>query len=225
MTLIRFKNAVKYGLIYAAVILVGAVMLLPFVGRTSTSQPFSKADKLQLKNFFFGIAFADHSGGGGAEGGDTGGDSGGDGGGCGCGGNCCGNCEGGQAGCFSAGTQVLMADGSTKAIEAVVVGDEVQSFDEDGNLTAAKVVDTKVHEDSNVVSVNGVTTTPDHRFLTNNGFKKTGELAEGDVLVGAEGNAIPAAIETMDQKITTFNLEVAETHTYIAGGFRVHNWK
>ena len=48
---------------------------------------------------------------------------------------------GDDAQCLVAGTQVTMADGSTKAIEEIAVGDEVLSSYGDGDFDASAVTD------------------------------------------------------------------------------------
>lgn len=133
---------------------------------------------------------------------------------------------GGDPGCFVASTPISLADGTTKPIAEVEIGDEVKAFGEDGVIENKKVVNKKVHDSLDTVLLNEVTTTLDHRFLTSSGeFKRVDELTEGDMLVDENGNAVAWTLQKLEQKETVYNLEVEDLHTYIAGGYRVHNWK
>ncbi|WP_375504202.1 Hint domain-containing protein [uncultured Jatrophihabitans sp.] len=71
--------------------------------------------------------------------------------------------------CFVAGTQVLLADGTAKAIEDIKVGDEVVAADPETGATHPKpVVDTYVHDDVETwlveTSTGTVTSTAEHPF-------------------------------------------------------------
>lgn len=142
--------------------------------------------------------------------------------------------------CFVAGTPITMADGSTRPIEQVRIGDEVLAFDEgSGQLTTGTVVHTFVHPDTeNLVVVNGtLVTTTTHRFYSGGRWVAAERLAAGDDLLGAErpaqdGEATlaiePVSVEqisSMSGKATTYNFEVARHHDYFAGGLLVHNLK
>lgn len=164
-------------------------------------------------------------GGGGQNSGSGSGSGSGDG--CGCSGNCCGNCQGGQVSCFAAGTPVLMSDGSTKAIEQIEVGDLVMAFDGFGELVPQPVINLLHHESVEVVKLNDIVTTKDHRFLLDDGtYKAFGEIAIGEGLVLANGDTVTDwSREEVEAKMDTYNLTVESLHTYVAGGFRVHNWK
>ena len=147
-----------------------------------------------------------HGGGGGSGGGGAAGDGGG--------------------GCFTADTPVLMADGKTKPIADVRVGDVVTAFDELGNLVSRKVIKTYVHQNRQAFLLNGLKTTAGHLFLTASGeFKLVGNLKEGvDVLVNKEGVDISSwSLIPIDGTHTVYNFAVETSHTYIAGDFRVHN--
>ncbi len=142
--------------------------------------------------------------------------------------------------CFVAGTPITMADGSTKPIEQVQIGDAVLAFDEaSGQLATGTVVHTFVHPDTErLVTVNGtLVTTVNHRFYTGGRWVAAERLSVGDDLLhaksgAAEGEAAlsiePEAVRqvaSLDGKATTYNFEVAQHHDYFAGGVLVHNLK
>ena len=136
--------------------------------------------------------------------------------------------------CFVAGTQVLLADGSSKAIEDVVVGDEVVAADpETGETYAKPVVDTYVHADVETfvveTSAGSVTSTAEHPFyVEGKGWIPVRSLEPGDLLVDPDGVAAKVvAVVPTGETATVYNLHVADLHNYhVAVGeqwIRVHN--
>ncbi len=141
---------------------------------------------------------------------------------------------------FDPATKVLMADGSTKAIQDIKVGDEVTATDpETGETTARKVtalhvnVDTEL-ADITIVAEDGVEatlkTTQNHPFweATDGTWMDAGDLQPGDTLQGVSGaNAAVAATVSRTGNTVMRDLTVADIHTYyvIAGNtpVLVHN--
>ncbi|WP_286192532.1 DUF4214 domain-containing protein [Stappia sp. BW2] len=130
-----------------------------------------------------------------------------------------------QGTCFAAGTLILLADGSEKPIEEIQLEDEVMSFDSLGVLEARRVIDLIVHDDQHVMNIDGVLVTPNHPFLLPDGsFKPIGDLSVGDAIVRADGALhVIEHISPTDGVQTVYNFTVADLHTYVAAGFRVHN--
>jgi hypothetical protein len=159
-------------------------------------------------------------------------------------------CEGG---CFVAGTQVQMADGSTKSIDKIKVGDEVKSRDPaTGKDKNEPVLRLYIHPAPQIMELHlsdgeVITCTPEHRFyVPSKGFEEAGTLSDGDRLVhdadatapGTKSATITPPLKisdiTWDTKATSlstattvYNFEVASTHTYFVGsklgGVWVHN--
>ncbi|MCH9808836.1 MAG: hypothetical protein K0U74_14000 [Alphaproteobacteria bacterium] len=169
--------------------------------------------------------------------------------------------------CFSAGTPILLADGTSRAIEDIHPGDAVAAFDETDSLgradlrpaTVARLLpgvteEWIVLEDTSSARLRQDTrVTPGHRYLTEHGTWATAaELIVSDVrAVAADGSLVPlrgTLLRASDagsdaEWITpephadggnlvqpapvfgwrTYNFEVAELHTYVAAGMRVHN--
>jgi len=132
-------------------------------------------------------------------------------------------------GCFAAGTQVLMADGSTKAIEDVNVGDYVLTKE---NEKSPKLVKGKViyaHESvvSGYLIINGdLKVTNNHKLWVNNSWKEAGSIQIGDTLIDRNGNSIEvSSVEWLNGKFTVYNLGVDKYNTYFADGIWVHNQK
>jgi hypothetical protein len=135
--------------------------------------------------------------------------------------------EGG--GCFTAGTGVLMADGSEKDIENVAAGDEILTFENEfaGKLVKARVAETFRHVVKGYIVINGeLEVTPEHRVFVNNGWQMIGEAKIGDILINSRGERV--VIRTIERRRETaivYNLRVEKYATYIAGGIYVHNDK
>lgn len=133
--------------------------------------------------------------------------------------------------CFPGRTKIKMWDGSNKAIEDIEVGDRVLSFDERKNKLVIKSVkevrctgkkDTYTFE---TVSGKKLTCTANHPIWTRDGWKEayearsiaTTETRTGDFFFESIVGSRYKSLEKV------YNLEVEDTHTYIADGFIVHN--
>ncbi|WP_291377745.1 RHS repeat-associated core domain-containing protein [Demequina sp.] len=136
---------------------------------------------------------------------------------------------------FAGPTAVVMADGSTKAIEDIEVGDEVLAEDPvTGERGAHRVSNVWVHDDVMVdFDVDGsvVTTTEDHPFwnVTDGAWEGPQDFDAGDTVLTADGNLLVTEGLVPDTWITgtAFNLTVEDLHTYFVvvadEGVLVHN--
>lgn len=128
--------------------------------------------------------------------------------------------------CFLAGTPIEMADGSTRPIEDVRVGDQVRSYDEKtGRFRAAPVRHVMIGSSAMHLVVNGsIRVTEAHPLRVNDGWVIAGRLALGDRLLRSDGAVeLVTSIERVEGEAVVYNFEVAETHTYCAGGLVAHN--
>ena len=149
--------------------------------------------------------------------------------------------------CFDAGSKVLMADGSTKNIEDVQVGDLVMSFDENTKeFVAKKVTGTVINTHStDLVYVNlsngvRIGMRAYHPLLTTEGWKSLRPdspdamrenieglslLEVGDTLVGYGENVTIVSIEQRPEvdNYYTYNLSVEDNHNYVVEGVVAHN--
>ncbi|MET9601988.1 polymorphic toxin-type HINT domain-containing protein [Streptomyces sp. NPDC006459] len=141
---------------------------------------------------------------------------------------------------FVPGTNVQLADGTTKPIEKLVVGDEVRSTDPETGETGGKAVtaniyteDDKRYTDLSIQTSDGVktiTTTDHHPFWSESdqAWKDAGDLKPGENLRTDDGASVAvSAIHTYEALNETYNLTVADLHTYyvLAGAtpVLVHN--
>ena len=138
-------------------------------------------------------------------------------------------------GCFVAGTDVLLADGSSKPIEDVETDDEVLAYDpETGGTQRRRVLRSMVHESKptyDIIIADGtfVTATEEHPFMVEGrGWVPTLRLEQGDVLLSPDGSTTTVqAVRATGQTATVFNFEVEGLHDYyVRAGARwvlVHN--
>ncbi|MEJ2855392.1 MULTISPECIES: RHS repeat-associated core domain-containing protein [unclassified Saccharothrix] len=129
---------------------------------------------------------------------------------------------------FVAGTLVLMADGSTKPIEKVEIGEKVKATDPStGETTDREVVRAIVHDDEGdmtrltVTAEDGATGTIDATSWhpvwvgSENGFVAVGDLEAGHDLVAADGTKPKVVdVRTFVQFEPVYDLTVAGVHTY-----------
>ena len=135
--------------------------------------------------------------------------------------------------CFTAGTPVVMADGHTKTIEKIRIGDLVLSRDETtGKTEAKKVIRLFRHQVTQTLVLHfrgGTTieTTPSHPFyVQGRGFIPAGQLAIGTSIVTRAGpSTVLERFERHSKTAIVYNFEVQDFHTYFVGknGLWVHN--
>ncbi|MFG3419142.1 polymorphic toxin-type HINT domain-containing protein [Micromonospora sp. NPDC048063] len=144
--------------------------------------------------------------------------------------------KGADAACsFGGETAVLMADGSTKPISEIRVGDFVVATDpETGERGDREVTHVWVHEDDlYALTVAGAVliTTEDHPFwnATDRRWERTDALDRGDALRTASGDlvAVGSLSDTPISRGAAYNFTVRDIHTYyvLAGNtsLLVHN--
>lgn len=134
---------------------------------------------------------------------------------------------GGGGGCFPAGTLVLTPSGAVP-VETLGPGDMVISFS--GGAASRSEVG-RVHRTENSLlrlntAAGAVTTTPEHPFLTRDGFAEAGSLRPGDELARLDGAALSWTTLVSAEAAgrgTVYNLGTAAPHTFVADDFVVHN--
>lgn len=149
----------------------------------------------------------------------------------------------GGGACFPRGTKVTLANGSTKNIENVVVGDKVLSQNSDGNKSVSTVLALESPISNNMCDVKftdneQLRVTNGHPLSTQNGWKAidpksaaredpgvpVSRLLVGDFLAKVNGGwSQVASVSCQTGSFQTYNLTVDNTNTFFAGGFLVHN--
>lgn len=142
----------------------------------------------------------------------------------------------GGGGCFIAGTKITLFDGTLKNIEDIEVGDEL--LDGSGKKVTVKKL-LRIQHNGDIVSINGggYFFTPNHPFLTTDGWKSLDPetsnkespglnvtlLKIGDVLVKKNGTEKIRTLNFMPTREQVYNFELDGSHEYIADGYVVHN--
>jgi hypothetical protein len=138
------------------------------------------------------------------------------------------DCHEGNSGndCVPGGGKVLMADGSTKTIETVKLGDEIMAFDRKAPLAPlhkAKVTAVSVGEQKRLSILNGVRMTPDHLVLMTRGNRlAAGRLEVGMKMVGISGEPIDVkTIGVETEPSTVYNLQIDHGDGFVIDGVRL----
>jgi hypothetical protein len=128
--------------------------------------------------------------------------------------------------CLLAGTPITLADGTTKPVEAIQVGDRVLGYDEASkSMKAAVVVATHIpFETDHFYIINRkIRMTEAHPVLAGGKWVAVADLKVGDHLTDSRGLVQPIlSIEEVDDVAPTYNFQVSGG-TYVAGGIVVHN--
>ena len=134
--------------------------------------------------------------------------------------------------CFVAGTPIPMSDKTYKPIEAVVIGDEVVTYNEEqGIYRTCKVVNTFIRQKDIIVTMtleddSVLQFTENHPFYTNNGWKSLNNykgyptLTLQDKLLTINGQwiAIKSIVKTtLQEPINVYNLNIEPDDNYFAG--------
>ena len=137
--------------------------------------------------------------------------------------------KGGGGGCFPPGTEVLTPRGEVP-IEHIAPGETVITVDENGQQVLSMALSTHAARSRLLVvrtTQGDLTTTSEHPLaLASGGFLRAGRLVPGDaVLAWKDGytKAQVTGVEPLDADALVYNLTVDGPHTFIAGGFVVHN--
>ncbi|MFF6873667.1 polymorphic toxin-type HINT domain-containing protein [Streptomyces sp. NPDC012450] len=132
---------------------------------------------------------------------------------------------GGQ--CFLAGTLVLMADGTTKEIQDIEVGDKVLATDpetgESGARPVTQLIRTEETKHLNTLSITtpdgtkNLTATAEHPFWSpsQHAWVAAKDLKSGMTLLTNKGNTVAVEGNSASVKYAkTYNFTVADLHTY-----------
>ncbi|MGW4701056.1 polymorphic toxin-type HINT domain-containing protein [Streptomyces sp. NPDC004285] len=128
---------------------------------------------------------------------------------------------------FLGATPVVMADGSTRPISDVRIGDLVLAADPDsGERRGMRVSSTFRHETTDLVEVrladgSTMVTTPGHKVhVVGRGWTLALGLRPDDLVIGADGTVAPvASVRDQDERaaLTVYDLTVEGLHTFFVG--------
>ena len=128
---------------------------------------------------------------------------------------------------FTADTPVAMADGSSKPISEVEVGDEVVATDPEAGRTESRPVSALIrhggeHTMVDVALEDGslITATDRHPFwdASTGEFTYAIDLEEGELVLALDGSTLRiASVQVHGEDLIAYNLEIEGIHTYYAG--------
>ena len=147
---------------------------------------------------------------------------------------------GGGGGCFISDTDVTLADGTTKAIQDITIGDRV--IGQDGSINTVTDTYQPLLGDRPLYSINNTEAfvTGGHPFLDTDGHWRAIDTEEakrdnptltvlpltvGDTIVTTDGTLTVTSITATaaDPETQLYNFRTDNTNTFIADGFVVHN--
>lgn len=120
----------------------------------------------------------------------------------------------------------MAADGQSKPIESLKIGDSVKAYDvKTGQIVDNKVTQIYVHEADNYLIINGkIKVTKTHPFYSNGKWVEIGKMMVGDKLTDFRGQPVNIdSIQEINENVKVYNLEISPDNTYIADGIVVHN--
>ncbi len=139
---------------------------------------------------------------------------------------------GGSNACFIAGTKVSTPNG-LKNIEDLVDGDSVISFNEKGEVSISKIINTlKVIKNDNLVTLHTVSgkkvvVTSDQLFFTDKGLMEASMIKAGDITYTYNrGKVVKEKIKSsikQEKTTTVYDISLDNEHLFSANGFVVHN--
>lgn len=136
------------------------------------------------------------------------------------------------AACFLPGTQIVLADNTTREIQKIKVGDMVATYNVRKEiLEKERVAQVLIHPDTQegYLIINGyLKVTFNHHFLVNGKeWQRADTLKVGDSLVNSSGKKVVVqSIQKvlLNGTLTTYNLELeGQNHNYFAEDLLVHN--
>lgn len=138
--------------------------------------------------------------------------------------------------CFAAGTPVLLADGSTRPIEAITVGTRVLAYDDRTHQIVATTVSQRlehgperIYRASLEQMPHDLLVTPNHPVYSGGRWQAIGTLSIASELHAfdeAGRQATPRRLREFQATAhhePVYNLEVEDVHSYFAHGVLVHN--
>ncbi len=133
----------------------------------------------------------------------------------------------GASKCFGGETKISTPSGQVY-IKDIKVGDEVLSFDDEGQVSVNIVSKVHEHEPGDIYKLSywggEVLVTTNHWILeANNTFLQADKFNTDHCIVDEEGNFRPFKSLEFYELDKTYNITVENNHTYIANGIRVHN--
>jgi hypothetical protein len=121
-----------------------------------------------------------------------------------------------QKSCFPKETQVLLSDGSLKAIGALQKGDSVTVYDiATDSISVSAIDEVFIDTNNHYYVLNGtVKATAYERFLTKEGWKRIRYIQKGDAIFDGNSYQNVESIEKIHVSDTVYNLSIKDNHNF-----------
>ncbi|MAF25612.1 hypothetical protein CL634_08595 [bacterium] len=132
-----------------------------------------------------------------------------------------------QTSCFTGDVEITLTDGMRKPIKDIEVGDKILGWDVKNNTSIETEISNKfIHENTQGYFIinDHLRVTAEHPMYTGSQWKKAGDIKVNDSIQSANGLLLVESVDTCDDSVTTYNVEVeSEHHNYFANGYLAHN--
>jgi intein/homing endonuclease len=122
--------------------------------------------------------------------------------------------------CIDESSQILMANGTSKRICEVRIGDQVLS-----SFNTAQVTNTWTGREADLIEITAgdstLLTTRDHPIKTATGFKVAGEIRVNDEVRIMQGVTVVTKVEVVTKGYRVYNLSLFEADSFCANGILV----
>ncbi|RMG39322.1 MAG: hypothetical protein D6719_13620 [Candidatus Dadabacteria bacterium] len=122
---------------------------------------------------------------------------------------------------------IIMADGSTKPVQDIRVGDLVTSWDDKSKtVTTGKVIafQSKLAPEYYILN-DKIEATPTHPFMVNGKWTAVAAIEPGDVIRSVDGKNIKITSKKhIKKEVAIFNFTVEKFHNYYVEGLLSHNF-
>lgn len=128
--------------------------------------------------------------------------------------------------CFPKDTKIVMWDGTLKPIQSISKGDKVMIYDIANDQIAQSIVN-KVFIDTNnhLYTLNdSIQATAYERFLTQDGWKKTGTLSQEDKIFNGNSFVPIHTISKVRKDLQVYNLNIDSTHNFFVSHGNDQEW-
>ena len=128
--------------------------------------------------------------------------------------------------CFPENTKVVMHDGSLKSIDTITQGDKVMIYDIAEDSIGISSVNEKFIDKNNHMYIlnNSIQATSYERFLTQDGWKRMGNLSITDSVFNGNSFIGIDSISKVKKDLTVYNLNINATHNFFVSYGNDNEW-
>ncbi len=128
--------------------------------------------------------------------------------------------------CFPKNTKVVMSDGSLKAIDTIIKGDQVMIYDIANDTIGSSSVKEKYIDDNNHMYIlnSSIQATSYERFLTQDGWKRMHSITTTDSVFNGNSFIDVNSMSKVKKDLTVYNLNINSTHNFFVSYGQDDEW-